>query len=116
MEMYLFKTTKVRINYICYFYVSGTCVCKDDYVGDSCFVKKSAPLELTDIEGGGECDLADGDDCHDCLQFHTENLLKGFKCRINTVDVCLGYKFRLHCCRIMHGSCLNVQDYTNEGL
>ncbi|XP_060602133.1 uncharacterized protein LOC132755297 isoform X2 [Ruditapes philippinarum] len=67
--------------------INGTCVCKDDYVGDSCFVKKSGLLELTDIEGGGECDLADGDDCHDCLQFHTKNLLKGFKCRIDTVDL-----------------------------
>ncbi|XP_060581447.1 von Willebrand factor D and EGF domain-containing protein-like [Ruditapes philippinarum] len=67
--------------------INGTCVCKDDYVGDSCFVKTSALLELTDIEGGGECDLADGDDCHDCLQFHTENLLKVFKCRIVTVDL-----------------------------
>ncbi|XP_060581457.1 uncharacterized protein LOC132738052 [Ruditapes philippinarum] len=67
--------------------INGTCVCNDDYVGDSCFVKKSALLVLTDIEGGGECDLADGDDCHDCLQFHTENLLKGFKCRIDTVDL-----------------------------
>ncbi|XP_060602135.1 von Willebrand factor D and EGF domain-containing protein-like [Ruditapes philippinarum] len=67
--------------------INGTCVCKDDYGGDSCFVKTSATPKLTDIEGGGECDLADGDDCHDCLQFHTENLLKGFKCRIETVDL-----------------------------
>ncbi|XP_060590586.1 uncharacterized protein LOC132745655 [Ruditapes philippinarum] len=62
---------------------NGTCVCKGDYVGASCFVKKSTPLEFTDIEGGGECDLADGDDCHECLQFHTQNLLKGFKCKID---------------------------------
>jgi hypothetical protein len=67
--------------------VLGTCVCKDDYVGASCFVKKSTPLEFTDIEGGGECDLADGDDCHECLQFHTQNLLKGFKCRIDIDEV-----------------------------
>ncbi|XP_053388311.1 von Willebrand factor D and EGF domain-containing protein-like, partial [Mercenaria mercenaria] len=67
--------------------VNGTCICKDDYVGVSCFVKKSDPLELTDIEGGGECDLAYGDDCHECLQFHTVNLLKGFKCKIDTHDL-----------------------------
>ncbi|XP_053403283.1 uncharacterized protein LOC123555247 [Mercenaria mercenaria] len=67
--------------------IQGTCICKDDYVGVSCFVKKSDPLQLTDIEGGGECDLAYGDDCHECLQFHTVNLLKGFKCKIDTHDL-----------------------------
>ncbi|WAR24187.1 hypothetical protein MAR_037856, partial [Mya arenaria] len=38
---------------------------------------------ITDIEGGGFCDLALGDDCHECLEFHTDNLMTDFHCNIS---------------------------------
>lgn len=79
-----------NINAVAYLETSlfkGKCVCRDGYVGDTCFVKKSDVLIITDVEGGGLCDLIHGEDCHDCLEFHTENLLKGFKCHISTSEV-----------------------------
>jgi hypothetical protein len=43
-------------------------------------------LIIDDIEGGGECDLGDGDECL-CFHVRSTHILDGFKCQTNVSKV-----------------------------
>ncbi|XP_060573106.1 neurogenic locus Notch protein-like [Ruditapes philippinarum] len=58
------------------------CDCFGFFHGAECDIDERDPLTIDDIEGGGECDLADGDECL-CFHVRSSNILEGFRCKAN---------------------------------
>ncbi|XP_060570056.1 uncharacterized protein LOC132728427 [Ruditapes philippinarum] len=61
---------------------TSECVCFGFFHGAECDIDERDPLIIDDIEGGGECDLVDGDECS-CFHVRSSNILEGFKCQAN---------------------------------
>ncbi|KAH3881530.1 hypothetical protein DPMN_005456 [Dreissena polymorpha] len=61
----------------------GTCICSKYTHGSDCSIDERVALIIDDIEGGGLCNLTDGDGCT-CFYVRTMNLLQNFSCQINT--------------------------------
>ncbi|XP_060592666.1 von Willebrand factor D and EGF domain-containing protein-like [Ruditapes philippinarum] len=61
---------------------TSDCDCVEFFHGPECDIDERDPLIIDDIEGGGECDLADGDECL-CFHVRSSNILEGFICQAN---------------------------------
>jgi hypothetical protein len=57
-------------------------------MGPDCSIDERDGLTIFDIEGGGECDLADGEEC-ECFYVRSENIQDNFTCSVNTSKVIL---------------------------
>ncbi|XP_053387633.1 von Willebrand factor D and EGF domain-containing protein-like isoform X3 [Mercenaria mercenaria] len=64
---------------------AGECICSQYYHGADCGIDERDPPIITDIEGGGICDVNDGDECR-CFYLRGDNLLDGLKCQIVTTE------------------------------
>ncbi|XP_060556760.1 uncharacterized protein LOC132717337, partial [Ruditapes philippinarum] len=65
---------------------SGICSCLTFYKGSDCSIDERDGLTILDIEGGGECDLADGEAC-ECFYVRSENIQDNFTCSVNTSKI-----------------------------
>jgi hypothetical protein len=65
---------------------TGECDCFGFFHGAECDIDERDPLNIDDVEGGGECDLSDGDECL-CFHVRSSSILKGFKCQSNVSKV-----------------------------
>ncbi|XP_053395651.1 von Willebrand factor D and EGF domain-containing protein-like [Mercenaria mercenaria] len=62
----------------------GDCECDDHYKGADCSIDERDPVTIDDLEGGGLCNLTDGDGCN-CFFVRTAYLLPNFTCAISGV-------------------------------
>ncbi|XP_060570785.1 uncharacterized protein LOC132729062 isoform X2 [Ruditapes philippinarum] len=65
---------------------SGICSCFTYYMGPDCSIDERDGLTILDIEGGGQCDLADGEEC-ECFYVRSENIQDNFTCNVNTSKI-----------------------------
>jgi hypothetical protein len=96
--------------YICKLclYILGVCSCFTYYMGPDCSIDERDGLTISDIEGGGECDLADGEEC-ECFYVRSENIQDNFTCSVHASKVLLNIQIlfsfdndQLHICNIKH--------------
>lgn len=64
----------------------GECTCEKFYHGPTCSIDERDPVQIDDIEGGGECDLKEGDECR-CFTVRAESILETVQCRVKTFTV-----------------------------
>ncbi|XP_060592828.1 uncharacterized protein LOC132747457 isoform X4 [Ruditapes philippinarum] len=65
---------------------TSECDCFGFFHGAECDIDERDPLNIDDVEGGGECDLSDGDECL-CFHVRSSSILKGFKCQSNVSKI-----------------------------
>ncbi|XP_060578581.1 von Willebrand factor D and EGF domain-containing protein-like [Ruditapes philippinarum] len=65
---------------------SGLCSCEDVFRGPDCSIDLRIPPIIYDINDGGLCDTADGNEC-DCFVIRTDNIFDGFKYEITTFEM-----------------------------
>ena len=81
----------------------GECNCTTFYHGAYCDIDERDPLVVSDIEGGGQCDISNGDECK-CFTVRTANaVIDTFQCIVKafTVNTYLALKetmFIIHAC------------------
>lgn len=62
-------------------------MCDAFYHGAYCDIDERDPLLIGDIEGGGSCDTADGNECK-CYTVRTANpVIESFQCKIKAYAV-----------------------------
>lgn len=72
-------------------FILGECLCHTYYHGAFCDIDERTPLIVNDLEGGGQCDIADGEECK-CFTVRTENpAIESFSCTVQTYMVVLFY-------------------------
>lgn len=72
-------------------FITGECICNMFYHGPDCRIDERETVIIDDTEGGGLCNLTDGDSC-ECFYFRTHYLLPNFTCAISGVVVGFIYK------------------------
>ncbi|XP_053377681.1 neurogenic locus notch homolog protein 1-like isoform X15 [Mercenaria mercenaria] len=65
---------------------TSECECEQFLHGADCSIDERDPLRIDDIEGGGLCDVADGDECT-CFYVRSDTILDGFSCNVNTFKI-----------------------------
>ncbi|XP_053387517.1 von Willebrand factor D and EGF domain-containing protein-like isoform X3 [Mercenaria mercenaria] len=65
---------------------TSKCECEQFLHGPDCSIDERDPLRIDDIEGGGLCDIAEGDDCA-CFYVRSDRILDGFSCNVNTSKI-----------------------------
>lgn len=66
--------------------IAGECICNKYFHGPECDIDERDPLIIDDVEGGGECNLADGGQCL-CFHIRSTNILNFFRCQANVSKV-----------------------------
>jgi hypothetical protein len=61
-------------------------MCEEFYHGFDCGIDERTPVIIDDMEGGGLCNITDGDGC-ECFYIRTHFLLQNFTCAINVTTV-----------------------------
>ena len=113
------------------FCISETCVCDDGWGHQNCLVNLSIAVEISDITGGGKCDVSTDGNCDHVIVVSDNGLipavsaevlvktvgkLNTFQKEINT-HVAEATLLKLFTIRIKHGfSCINIRQVPRKVL